>query len=69
MAGIAVLLVASVVLGWSGSVDGVVLFAPFPIVFGAGSDTGWLIAISIIITVVSVVLLLVINRRTRMFSS
>jgi uncharacterized membrane protein len=67
--GIAVLVVASVVLGGSGSVGGVILIGPIPIIFGAGPDAGWLIAISIVLTVVSVVLFLVMNRRTRKFSS
>jgi uncharacterized membrane protein len=68
-AGIAVLVVASVVLGGSGSVGGVILIGPIPIVFGAGPDAGWLIAISIILTVVSLILFLVMNRRARRFSS
>jgi uncharacterized membrane protein len=67
--GIAVLVVASVVLGGSGSVGGVILIGPIPIVFGAGPDAGWLIAISIILTVVSLILFLVMNRRARRFSS
>ena len=67
--GIAVLVVASVVLGGSGSVGGVILIGPIPIVFGAGPDAGWLIAISLILTVVSVILFLVMNRRARRFSS
>ena len=66
--GIAVLVVASVVLGGSGSVGGVILIGPIPIVFGAGPDATWLIAVSIILTVVSVVLFLVMNRRARRFS-
>ncbi len=67
--GIAVLVVASLVLGGSGSVGGVILIGPIPIVFGAGPDAGWLIAISVILTVISVVLFLVLNRRNRKFSS
>jgi uncharacterized membrane protein len=62
--GIAVLVIASVVLGGSGSVGGVILIGPIPIVFGAGPDAGWLIVISVIITIVSVVLFLVMNRRS-----
>jgi uncharacterized membrane protein len=62
--GIAVLVVASLVFGGS-SVGGVILIGPIPIVFGAGPDAAWLIAISIILTVVSVVLFLIMNRRTR----
>jgi uncharacterized membrane protein len=63
-AGIAVLVVASLVFGGS-SVGGVILVGPIPIVFGAGPDAAWLIAVSIIFTVVTVVLLLIMNRRTR----
>ena len=66
--GIAVLAVASLVLGGSGSVGGVILIGPIPIVFGAGPDAGWLIAVSVILTVISVVLFLVLNRRNRKFS-
>jgi len=66
--GIAVLVVASLILGGSGSVGGVILIGPIPIVFGAGPDAGWLITISAILTVVSVVLFLVSNRRNRKFS-
>jgi uncharacterized membrane protein len=44
------------------------LIGPFPIVFGAGPDAGWLLAISIILTVVSVILFLVMNRRARRLS-
>jgi uncharacterized membrane protein len=67
--GIAVLVVAFIVLGGSGSVGGVILIGPIPIVFGAGPEAGWLIAISIILSVVSLVLFLVMNRRTRRVSS
>ena len=66
--GIAVLVIASLVLGGSGSVGGIILIGPIPIIFGAGPDAGWLIAISIILTVLSVVLFLVLNRRNRKFS-
>jgi uncharacterized membrane protein len=66
--GIAVLVVASLVLGGSGSVGGIILIGPIPIIFGAGPDALWLIAISIILTVVSVVLFLIMNRGSRKFS-
>jgi uncharacterized membrane protein len=67
--GIAVLVVAFIVLGGSGSVGGVILIGPIPIVFGSGPEADLLIAISIILTVVSVVLFLIMNRRTRKVSS
>lgn len=63
--GIAVIVVASVFLGGSGSVGGVILIGPIPIVFGAGPDAGWLIGVSIILTAVSIVLFLIMNRRQR----
>ena len=66
--GIAVLIVASFVFGGSGSVGGVILIGPFPIVFGAGPDAGWLLAISVILTVVSVILFLEMNRRAKRLS-
>jgi uncharacterized membrane protein len=65
--GVAVLVFASLVLGGQGSVGGVILIGPIPIVFGAGPDAGWLIAISVILTAVSVILFLVLNRRNRKF--
>jgi uncharacterized membrane protein len=66
--GVAVLVLASVFLG-GGSVGGVVLIGPIPIVFGAGPEAGWLIAASIIITIISIILFLVLNKRARRFSS
>ncbi len=63
--GIAVLVVSSVVFGGSGSVGGVILIGPIPIVFGAGPDAAWLIVISAILTVVSVVLFLVLGRHNK----
>jgi len=63
--GIAVIIVASVVLGGSGSVGGIILIGPIPIVFGAGPEAGWLIAISVILSVISLVLFLIMNRRVR----
>lgn len=61
--GIAVLLIASFLLGKPGSVGVVVFIGPFPIVFGSGPDASWLILISIIVAVVSIALFLVMNRR------
>ena len=67
--GIAVLVVTSLVLGGSGSVGGVILIGPIPIVFGAGPDAGLLIAVSVILTVISIIFFLVMNRRAKRFSS
>ena len=63
--GIAVIIVASIVLGGSGSVGGIILIGPIPIVFGAGPEAVWLIAISVILSVISIVLFLIMNRRVR----
>jgi len=63
--GVTVIVVASVVLGGSGSVGGVILIGPIPIIFGAGPEAGWLIALSVTLSVISVVLFLVLNRRAR----
>jgi len=63
--GIAVIVVVSVVLGGSGSVGGIILIGPIPIVFGAGPDAGWLIVISIILTAISVISFLILGRRQK----
>ncbi len=62
--GIAIIVVASIALG-SGSVGGVILIGPIPIIFGAGPGALWLILISVILSVISIVLFLVLNRRAR----
>ncbi len=63
--GIFVIVVASVAFEGSGSVGGVILIGPIPIVFGAGPDPGLLVAVGIVITIISVVLFLVFNKRMK----
>ena len=64
--GIAVIIVATIVLGGSGSVGGIIFIGPIPIVFGAGPEARyWLIAISVILSVISIVLFMIMNRRVR----
>lgn len=63
--GFAVIVVVSVVLGGSGSLGGIILVGPIPIVFGAGPDAGWLIVISIILTAISVISFLILDRRQK----
>jgi uncharacterized membrane protein len=63
--GIAVIIIASIVLGSSGSIGGIILIGPIPIVLGAGPEAGWLISVSIILSVISIVLFLIMNRRVR----
>jgi len=47
----------------SGSAGVVIFIVPFPLVFGAGPDSGWLILIGVIIAVVSLVMFLVFRRK------
>ena len=63
--GIAVIVIVSVVLGGSGSLGGIILIGPIPIVFGAGPDAGWLIVISIILTAISIISFLILDRRQK----
>jgi uncharacterized membrane protein len=63
--GVAVIVVTSVFLGGSSSIGGVILIGPIPIVFGAGPEAVWLIAISLILAILSVVLFLIMARRQR----
>ncbi len=56
--GIILVVIASLVAGGSSSVGGVIFIGPFPIVFGAGPNAAWLIAISIVIAIVMFVLFL-----------
>ncbi|MBE3116797.1 DUF131 domain-containing protein [Candidatus Bathyarchaeota archaeon] len=63
--GIIVLVVASVLNGGSASGGGVVFIGPIPIVFGAGPDANWLILISIIVAVVSLLLFFLYRRSGR----
>ena len=62
---VAVVLVASsVVSGGSESSGGVIFIGPFPIVFGSGPNTVWLVLIGIILAVLSIVLFLIMNERS-----
>jgi uncharacterized membrane protein len=63
--GVAVIIAASALSGGSGSVGGVILIGPIPIVFGAGPDAAWLIVLSVVLTIISIVLFLIMNRRVK----
>ena len=63
--GVAVIIAASALSGGSGSVGGVILIGPFPIVFGAGPDATLLIVLSVVLTIISLVLFLLMNRRVK----
>jgi uncharacterized membrane protein len=62
--GVAVVILAAVFSG-SSSVGGVILIGPIPIVFGSGPDAVPLVLLGVIITVISVVLFLIMNRRAK----
>jgi uncharacterized membrane protein len=61
--GIILVMTASLLGGGSASVGGVIFIGPFPIVFGAGPDAVWLIAISMVVSVVMIVIWLLLRRR------
>jgi uncharacterized membrane protein len=63
MIGIIIVAIGAVLRGGSGSVSGVIFIGPFPIVFGAEPDSEWLIAISIVLAIASVVLFVLLRRR------
>jgi uncharacterized membrane protein len=63
--GVAVIIAVSALSGGSGSVGGVILIGPIPIVFGAGPDAAWLIVLSVVLTIISIVLFLIMNRRVK----
>src|SRR3989304_7612045 len=62
--GIILVIVASLLGGGSASVGGVIFIGPFPIVFGAGPDAVWLVTIAIAIAVLSIVVFLIMRRRS-----
>ena len=61
--GVLLIVVASLLGGGSASVGGIIFIGPFPIVFGAGPDAVWMIAISIVISVVMIVVFVLMRRR------
>ncbi len=60
--GFVVIVLASVFLG-GGSVGGIIFIGPIPIVFGSGPNLPWLIAISLAISVISIIAFIILNRR------
>jgi uncharacterized membrane protein len=62
--GIIILAVGAALGNGSASVGGVIFIGPFPIVFGAGPDAAWLIVISMVLAVVSVILFVLFRRRS-----
>ena len=62
--GIIIIAVGAALGNGSASVGGVIFIGPFPIVFGAGPDAAWLIVISIVLAVVSIILFMLFRRRS-----
>ena len=67
--GIILVVAASLLGGGSASVSGVIFIGPFPIVFGAGPDAAWLIAISIAISAVMILAFVLMRRKNYWQSS
>ena len=66
--GVAVVLIAAVLYSGGSVSAGVIIFiGPFPIVIGAGPDATWIVLVSVVLAVLSVIVFLVMNRRMRRF--
>jgi uncharacterized membrane protein len=63
--GAAILVIGAVLLGESGSVGGIILVGPIPIVFGVGPESAWLIFISLIVVVLSIVVFVLSRQRRK----
>jgi uncharacterized membrane protein len=62
--GIIIITIGAALGNGSASVGGVIFIGPFPIVLGAGPDAAWLIVISIVLAVVSIILFMLFRRRS-----
>ncbi|MEM4243704.1 MAG: hypothetical protein QXP44_02760 [Candidatus Bathyarchaeia archaeon] len=61
-----ILLVAVLYGGGSASASAIIFIGPFPIIIGAGPDATWIVPISIIIAILSIVVFLVMNRKLKL---
>ena len=62
--GVILVLAASAFGGDGSASSGILIFVgPFPIVFGAGSNAGWLILIGVILAALSVVIFVLMRRK------
>ena len=61
--GVIIVLATTVFSSGSTSFGGVIFIGPFPIVFGAGPNAAWLIAIGIVLAVLSIIVFLIMKRR------
>jgi uncharacterized membrane protein len=66
--GVIIVLATAVFNSGSTSFGGVIFIGPFPIVFGAGPDAAWLIAIGIVLAVLSIIFFMIMRRRIRVNS-
>jgi uncharacterized membrane protein len=62
--GVIIITIGAALGNGSASVGGVIFIGPFPIVFGAGPDAAWLIVISVVLAVVSIILFMLFRRRS-----
>jgi uncharacterized membrane protein len=63
--GIILILITATLYGGSENAGAVIFIGPFPIVIGAGTDVTWIVLFSIILAILSIVVFLVINRKSR----
>ena len=62
--GVILVMVASAFGGDGSASSGIIIFVgPFPIVFGAGPNVGWLILIGVILAALSVVIFVLMRRK------
>ena len=61
--GVIIVLATAIFNSRSTSFGGVIFIGPFPIVFGAGPDAAWLIAIGIVLAVLSIIVFMIMRRR------
>lgn len=68
--GMGVIFFVSVLYGGSAMIGSAVIFiGPFPIIIGVGPDITWIVFLSIILAVLSVVVFFIMNRKTRRFGN
>jgi len=61
--GVIIVLATAVFNSGSTSFGGVIFIGPFPIVFGAGPDAAWLIAIGTVLAILSIIVFMIMRRR------
>ena len=66
VSGIIVLIVSIFSSGQESTSSGIIIFiGPIPIVIGSGPDATWLITITLILAITSLVLFVIMNRRSK----